>query len=309
MNRVTQFLELLFFFTILGFITACQTESLQIVPDNDSFSTTGISRIKIENYVNRLFIDLIGREPTDEEQTLEANVLNESHLSKEVRLNLINRLMTDTNYSPNEGSYQEAFSNNLYFLAKIRCLEGVSDGDIRFKLGPLYHGLYQDSIEEKWDSYYEKQNKIRRYELILNSAHDLQQGVIKYHEVFAYMIDNGIYDEFNMNAFNFIRASFDQLLFRLPTAQEYDQAFNMVEYGITDQLLGEIGNSKEDYVNIIIASDAMKEGMIKWAYQVFLQRPGTPAEIASQLQNYLIDEDINKVIANILITDEYANFY
>ena len=87
------------------------------------FLLRGFLRLKLKNYVNRLFIDLIGREPTDEEQTIEANILNDNDLSREIRLDLINRLMTDTSFSPNEGSYQEAFCNNLYFLAKIRCLE------------------------------------------------------------------------------------------------------------------------------------------------------------------------------------------
>lgn len=289
---------------------SCKSELLEVVPDNDSYSTTGISKIKIENYVNRLFIDIIGREPTDIEQNLEADTLNENELSEEIRLDLITRLMTDTSYSENEGSYQKAFSNNLYLLAKIRCLEGVSDAEIKsMRLGPLRGRAYQDSLEQNWEDYFEKLNDIRRYELVLRSENDLQQGLIKFHEVFAYMIDNAIYDEFNMNAFNFIRASFDQLLFRIPTDQEYDQAFNMVENQLPDELLGQLGNSKTDYINIMITSEAMKEGMIRWAYHVYLQRPGTPAEIATLLETYKLDENINNVIAKMVVTDEYANFY
>ena len=289
---------------------ACDTTSEEIISGNDSFSVTGISKIKVENYVNRLFIDLIGREPTDIEQAIEADTLNENDLSEEVRLDLINRLMTDTTFSENEGSYQEAYSNNLYLLAKIRCLEGVSDGQIRGEiLGPIYNSAFKDSLDGNWDAYFEKLNEIRRFELLLSSSENLQKGVLKYHEVYAFMIDNGLYDQFNMNTFNFVRASFDQLLFRLPTAQEYDQAFYMCEKDMVGEILGKTGNSKADYIDILINSEAMKEGMVRWAFQVFLQRPGTPDEVATLLEEYKQHSNINQVIAKIVVTDEYANFF
>ena len=293
---------------ILCFLISCESSLEQIIPDNDSFSTTGISKIKIENYVNRLYIDLIGREPTDDEQSTETDILNENDLSEDSRLDLIYRLMTDTSFSQNEGSYHEAFSANLYLLAKIRCLEGVSDGEIYFKLGGLYDQAKQDSLAEDWVKYYEKLEMIRRFELLLSSGQALAEGLIAYHEMYAYMIDNDIYDFFNMNSFNFIRASFDQLLFRLPTEQEYDQAFNMVEFSQPDELFGEIGNSKADYINIMINSEAMKEGMVRWAFHVFLQRPGTPDEVATLLEEYKEHGEIIHVISKIVVTDEYANF-
>ena len=83
----------------------------------------------------------------------------------------------------------------------------------------------------------------------------------------------------------------------------------MVANQIPDELLGQLGNSKTDYINILINSDAMKEGMVRWAFHVFLQRPGTPEEITALLEPYRQDNNINNVIAKIVITDEYANFY
>lgn len=303
-------IKLLLFFAIIFLLSSCETGMVQVIPDNDSYSTTGISKIKIENYVNRLYIDIIGREPTDIEQANEVDSLNENELSEEIRLKLIDKLMTDTTYSVNEGSYYEAYCNNLYLLAKIRCLEGISDVEINSDfLSNIKNSAYTDSLEMNWEGYYEKQNQIRRLELLLSSDEELVKGNISYHEVYSFMIDNSVFDELNMNAFNFIRASFDQLLFRIPTEEEYNEAFDMVEYGMTGQLLGELGNSKDDYVNIIIHSDAMKEGMIRWAFQVFLQRAGTPEEVATLLEEYIQHEDINQIIAKILVTDEYANFY
>lgn len=305
-KRIYILLIILFF---IGFQYSCDSRLEEVITDNDSYSTTGISKIKIENYVNRLFIDIIGREPTDIEQSIEVDSLNENDLGEATRLNLINRLMTDTNFSVNEGSYQEAYCNNLYLLAKIRCVDGIADAEFYQDINTIKMGLQQDSLDQKWESYYKKLNEIRRLELVVKSAEMLRKGEIAYHQMFGFMIDNGIYDVLNMNAFNFIRASFDQLLFRIPTEQEYAQAFDMVELGLPAELLGKTGNSKADYIEIMINSTAMKEGMIRWAFQVFLQRSGSPSEVATLLEEYKLHEDINQIIAKILVTDEYANFY
>jgi len=218
--------------------------------------------------------------------------------------------MTDETPSENEGSYLEAYCNNLYLLAKIRCLEGVSDTEIKSqKIFDLRTQVYNDSVAQNWDNYYKGLNEIKRYEWMFESAALLVSGEIKYHEIHAFVIDNGIYDELNMNSFNFILATFDQLLYRQPIEEEFDNAYDMVEFGMPNTLFGNTGNSKEDYISIIINSTAMKEGMIRWAYQVFLQRDGTAGEIATLLESYKINENINEVIAKIIVTDEYANFY
>ena len=303
------FYKLIIALLILGFLSSCDSKLEEIIEDNDSFSTTGISKIKIENYVNRLFIDIIGREPLDVEQSNEVGILNENDLSEDIRLDLIFRLMTDTSFSINEGSYQEAYYNNLYLLAKIRCLEGVADSEMEQILIGLRIDANEFFLNENWEEYYIILNEIRKYELLLGSAEKLKSGELNYHEIYGFTIDNSVYDILNMNAFNFIRASFDQLLFRLPTEQEFNQAFDMVEFGLPNELLGQTGNSKTDYINIMINSTAMKEGMIRWAFQVFLQREGKAEEIASFLEKYRINEDINQIIAKIVVTDEYANFY
>ena len=53
----------------------------------------------------------------------------------------------------------------------------------------------------------------------------------------------------------------------------------------------------------------MKEGMIRWAFLTFLLREGTPSEVASLLEDYIEHNDINQIIAKIVVTDEYANFF
>ena len=136
----------------------------------------------------------------------------------------------------------------------------------------------------------------------------LYDGLIFYHQMFSFMIDNAVYDIINMNTFNFVRATFDELLWRLPTAEEYQKSFDMVEDNQPEEIFGMLGSSKNDYIRILTESNEMHEGMIIWCYQVFMSRPPTSGEMVTLLPVYLQTKDINWVIAQILVTDEYANF-
>jgi len=126
--------------------------------------------------------------------------------------------------------------------------------------------------------------------------------------MYGFMINNAIYDVINMNTFNFVRASFDQLLWRLPTEQEFNHSFDMIQYNQTTELFGSPGSDKNDYVRILTESNEMLEGMLIWCYQVFLSRPPAANEVVTLLPVYIANKDINWVIAQILVTDEYANF-
>ncbi|MBK7696828.1 MAG: hypothetical protein IPI30_21690 [Saprospiraceae bacterium] len=70
-----------------------------------------------------------------------------------------------------------------------------------------------------WKGFYAKLDILRRYQDVLESQQELLEGHIAYHQMFTFLVNNGIYDIINMNTFNFIRAVFNELLFRLPTDQ------------------------------------------------------------------------------------------
>ena len=303
-RRIGLYIFLLF---LMG-LSACTTEELVVVDGNDPYSTFNISDIKIENYVNRLYIDIVAREPLDTELVSQVSRLKGGGLKRATRDSIIYELMTDTAYRENEGSYKAAYTLNLYNLAKVRCLEGISDSEIQTRIGILKFGALQDSLEGNWDGYYQKQNQIRRNQSVLDSQQALFDGLATYHQLFAFMIDNSVYDEINMNTFNFVRATFDQLLWRLPTQQEFDSGFGMIEYNQPVSLFGQLGSDKNDYIRILTGSDEMLEGMLVWSFQVFLSRAPKPEEVVTLLPVYLQTKDINWLIAQILVTDEYANF-
>ena len=291
----------------LAMTLSCSTE-LVVDDGNTPYSTFSISDIKIKNYVNRLYIDIIGREPLDDELVTEVQRLKAGSLKRETRDSIIYQLMTDTTYRENEFSYKAAFVQNLYNLAKVRCLEGVPDSEIELKISIIAFGALKDSLEGNWDGYYKAQNEIRKNQAVLDSRQTLYDGLITYHQMYGFMINNVIYDVINMNTFNYVRSTFDQLLWRLPTTAEFDNGFAMIEFNQAAELFGSSGSDRDDYIRILTESNEMLEGMLIWTYQVFLSRPPTPAEVVTLLPTYITNKDINWLIAEILVTDEYANF-
>ncbi len=295
-------------FVVFNLLFSCTKENINVITDNDPISVTNISRLKIENYVNRLFIDLVGREPLKVELGPEVDTLKERELSRDARLNLINKLMQDTSFRIGERSYKAAFYLNLYNLAKVRCMEGVSDEEIQREMGMLISDAMRDSMDGKWDRFYYKLNEIRKFENLLQSQEDLYNEDIKYNQIFGYMVDNKIYDVINMNTFNFIRAVYNELLFRLPTDQEYAVAFDVIESNKPGIILGKFCSNKTEFIQILIESPAMFEGMIIWIFQIYLNRFPSSRELSSILPDYISHRDIREVIRKIAVTDEYASF-
>jgi hypothetical protein len=111
-----------------------------------------------------------------------------------------------------------------------------------------------------------------------------------------------------MNTFNFLNASFDDLLFRYPTGQEFYQSFDMIEYNLSRILFNSPGQNKGDYIDIITNSAGCYEGLIRWAYITLLAREPVDSEINTLLYTFTIDKNFQKVQEFIMTSDEYANF-
>ena len=219
---------------------SCKKEHV-VVPDNTVNPLEGIPSAVIENYVNRLFIDLIGREPLDIEMDAEVDLLKDAELSIEARLDLIRRLQKDTTFVDGDGSYTRAYHHRFYELCKVRMIEAASNGVINQDIGVLNNSIFRDSLEG--DSLSMQIRKIERQKLydVLNIEHEYEVDSIDIREVFARLVNNSIYDKINMNTFNFINATFDNLFFRFPTNNEFDKAFEMIQNNVSTTILGKPG--------------------------------------------------------------------
>ena len=262
----------------------------------------------IENYINRVYIDQIGREPFNTEMASELQTLKAAELSFEAREAMILKLQTNTDFIPGDGSYKQAYFNRLYEQGKARFMEAASNAEIGEVMGPIAGGILPDSLNGNWEGVAERRLQLAKLQAVLDSEEAYFNGEIEMSDMCAAMLNNAVYDEINMNTFNFVNASFDNTFFRFPTDAEFYAGFNMIEYNQPGSLLGKSGQNKSEYVDILVESREFYEGLIVWSYQILLAREPSTAETNQLMIDFWVDHDLQKVQKAIMITDEYAHF-
>ena len=288
-------------------ITACKKDVV-IIPNNNAPIYSEIPTILLENYVNRLYIDLIGREPLDEEMSSDVEFLRNNDVTLESRDSLIYKLQFDTNFVPGDSSYKQAYFHRLYEMVKVRLIEGVSNGHIQTVMNTRYNRYVNDSLGGNMISAHENLIKYYRFKDIINSESDLYYNLIDIKEMHRRMINNPIYDNINMNTFNFVNAAFDNLLFRFPTQYEFNNSYAMIEDEQPYTVLGSSGTNKEDFINIICNTREFYEGIIHWTYLTLIARVPTTTETDFLMNDFYISCDFHKLQRYVMKTDEYAHF-
>lgn len=287
-------------------VAGCKKE-VEVVPDNQPPDYSGVATVITSNYVNRLFIDLLGREPLDAEMAAEVAVLEASGLSADARAALVNKLMTSTAFLEDDSSYSNKYYIRQIELYRARCLEGVSDEFIEGAIGTAQQNALADSLAGNIAGANASNLELQRLLALKSARWEYRDGTIGIQEVMRRMVFNSIYDQINMNSFNFINATFDNLLLRFPTEAEFDQAYSMVDGNAAAVLFGQSGQNKSDYAHIVTHTAEFDEGMIRWCYRTFLGREPSTSEVYVSLAEFRVDHDLQRVQRSVLTTDEYAN--
>ncbi len=290
-------------------VSACQKET-KVIEDNRPPYYLQIPNLLLENYINRTFIDLLGREPLDLELEEETQLLKTTNASEESRLTLIRKLQTDTAFIAEDSSYKRAYSNWFYESVKARFIEGASRSEIGQFIGPIQASiaviLAADSID--YENYYATVASLQRLLDLVSAEYGIFGDSLSLPALTKIMLDNQIYDEINMGSFNFVNASFDNCFYRFPSQSEFDNGYEMVEEGQYGDLLGENSYGKEGYLNILINSLECYQGWVVWCYRRLLQRDPTSEEINLLLEPLYLSGDIKEIEEHIIKSDEYAGF-
>ncbi|MFZ1688653.1 MAG: hypothetical protein WAU70_14590 [Flavobacteriales bacterium] len=286
--------------------SACKKET-ELIPDNQAPDYAGVPTVITQNYVNRLFIDLIGREPLDVEMDAEVAALEAASLSMGSREALVNKLMTSTAYVEGDSSYKQAYYQRQYELYKSRCLEGASDDIIDEAIHVAEQDALDDSLSGNTQGLGEANSALQRLRNLKNSRVNYMNGLVGIDDVMGYMVLNSIYDQINMNTFNFINATFDNLLLRFPTSAEFNSGFDMVENNAPGILFTQSGQNKGDYVGILTGTTEFEEGMVRWSYRTFMGREPSTYEVYTAMSSFHTDLDLQRMQRAILTSDEYAN--
>lgn len=292
---------------VLSTLLFCKKKNT-LIPDNTPFQDKYISTIQVESYVNKLFIDLIGREPLNSEMEKEVNLLKSSELNEEARITLITKLQSNTDFLEGDSSYQQAYYHRFYDVLKLKMLEGIENDELKAERGIItnaYNGAVASGDSANAAKYLKNVQEISD---ILNIEKDYRAGTVTINEIFIRLMDNYVYDIINMNTFNFVNATFDDLFFRLPTSSEYDIAYEMVENNQSGFLLGQTGTNKGEYLTLLVNSKEFYEGLVNWAYKSLLVREPSAAELISHLNEIQTTQDFQQLQLDIMKTDEFANF-
>ena len=292
--------------TILA-LSACDKE--KVVPDNQIPYYGEVSTVVIENYVNRTFIDLIGREPLDTEMVSFTMFLQENQLSAASRDSMANTLQNDLTPREGEVSYNFAYHHWFYEKAKGRFFrEKAADSDFLDQISQLESTIYKDSLSGDTSNAPFMRKEIEKLQFVLDCDDLYRNGEIIVPDIMGAMINNSIYDFLNMNTFNFINASFDHLFYRYPTTQEFNAAFNIIEYNEAGIFMGQNAENKDDYIAILKNSRELYNGIITWTYKTLLVREPTTGEMAAAMQDLYLTNDLKKLERQIITSDEYAQF-
>lgn len=292
---------------MLVVLAACRKEP-ELITGNQPPAYDGVPTLLVRNYVNRLYIDLIGREPLHSEMEADVAFLRAYELSHDGRRALVQRLMTGTDPISGDSSYAHAFHRRQYEMFKARLLESASDEVIDGFIAQALQSALEDSLSGNQAGLASATSALARLRAVKRIPQDYREGTIGMREVHALLVFNDVYDVIHMNTFNFINATFDNLFFRFPTGAEFSTAFNMVEHGNAGVLFGQSGQNKAEYVGIITGCGEFLEGLVMWSHQTLLGREPSTAERYDGVNALLQHGDLRLLQREILVRDEYAGF-
>lgn len=311
-HSISRFIPLLILIPLLFNFCKKKDPKIETRLDNDAPYYDKVPRVKIENYVNRLFIDIIGREPFDAEMYAETENLIATSLAISTREALIVKLQSDQTYRQGDSSYAIAANTRIYDLLTTRLCEGFSTPDFMFYYGLAQFGIQIDSINGNWAGFYAGKQNAKQLLDAAQARWKYLNNEIEIEDYCSILINNSLTftktDSYMGNEDNTIKYTFNDLLFRQYTVAEFNTSRDMILMGKSGVLFGQTGHSKGDYMYILTHSNEFYEGTVKWLYKTFLARFPSTEEIVPLMSTLPVDKDIQKIQRNILKTDEYANF-
>lgn len=288
--------------------TSCKKTEEQEFTGNEALVPHRVSTIRVENYVNRVFIDLIGRSPLPEELQWGVEMLRSDKLSARVRLDLVTFLQTDTAYREGDISYKDKYYQRIYDIVKSRMCEGAADVEFTRYIGLAEQSIRIGRIEGDSIAVFRGLEQQRRNAEVVESRLAYMRGEITLNEMFARMLNNNVYDVINMNTFNFVNASFDDLFYRFPTQTEFGIAYGIIDRNEVGTLFGGFASNKREYCDLLCHSAEFYEGIINWTYLSLMGREASTQEVHNLYADLVATSNFQELQQKIMVTDEYADF-
>ena len=278
----------LFLFLVL-IISSCTKIEDIIVGDNTLPPDYTIENTTIENYINKLYISTIGREPTEAEFTTDFNLLRNANLSQKSREIVIDGILNKSEYS-----------FNLFTLESANILNSVDTAMINERVY-IYNFLL--TTVSGFDSIYVVY-ELERMLTFQQALPELNAGTITNTELYKRMVNNNFFDEINMGTENFVVAMFQHFLSRYPTDSELESAKDMVD-DKNATLFFETGNGKSDFLDIFFTSNEYFTGQTNILFNRYLFRNPSSEESVNYSLDYINTGDYKSLQKRILSSDEF----
>lgn len=278
-------------FMFLFFTQSCSKSELETVGGNNPPPDTSISNSVYRDYINRVYILVLGREPDSAEYSSYFSSLRQNEFSIPSR-----RQMLDAVFSGNDYRWRR------YEKLNTELLNGLDTIDIYAQI-QIFDFLLADTTNQAFWPFiqFEKDRLIDLRDAPARYA----AGLIHIRELKSLMINNYFYDQINMGSANFIIASFQQFLNRNPTLSEQQSGVSMVD-GFSSVLFLKAGSSKDDYLQILFNSRDYFEGSVVRLYRDYLLRSPGSLEMSTAANKYQASLDYESIQKDLLSGDEFA---
>ncbi len=284
-----RFLSLLI--SVCFLLTSCKKDEI-IVPDNVAPPDGTVSQLVIETYINKCYISLLGRKPTDAEEAAAKATLADGALSVQSRRTTLTPILASAEYR-----------NKMLDTETIRLLTVPYDpNEVQ-----LWIDIYTDLLDDP--AYLPFINllqvEIDRLEELQELPQLVAQGLIDRREMHQRLVNNFFYDQLNMGSFNLVVSMYNHFLFRDPTEAETNAGITMVD-GFTSVVFYQNGSSKDDFISNFFSSDDYHEGVVRELFLRHLFREPTTEEMNYHTVRYLSTDNFEEVLKGILTMDEYV---
>ena len=267
-----------------------------ILDNNQAPPYNGIPSVLIENYIDKIYIDLLGVQPETSEKDSIVLYLKENKLSMSSRETVIDQVVK-----------RQSYHDRLFQVLSDLMLNGMGVDEIN-SIHTDYAAI-RDLFYQQGDTFTAEfiGFEVEKLGDVLSASQDYQLGSIDLNEYFRRMSFNLIYDEINMGSDNFVISCFENMFKRNPTEDEKKKGVDMVD-GISTQILRKEGRTKVDFLVIVTLDFEFYQGRVLDAYRTYLQRDPTSSELGLATSDFVGHENYALLQRALLITDEYAGF-
>jgi hypothetical protein len=283
-------LRLLFIISVLG-ISSCTKKEDKIISGNtpppDNTLPTGLKA----NFINKSYIGLLGREPSDLEYNDALNSLNSGNFNEASRSTVIANILEN-----------DEFYSRQFEIANNEMLNGLDTFEVNDVMSTFTFLLTQPQYEPFYEQIQSELDRLVEYKSIPSLLNSGQLSIQGMHRI---CVNNYFFDQLNMGSLNFVIATYQLFLLRNPTEFEKTEGVKIID-GFTGILFLQEASSKNEFIDIFLNSTDYAEGQVKQMFNRFLFRSPNTEESVYFTQLLKQNLDFKILLVNLLKTDEYA---